>query len=119
MKILCVEDDIDIATLLDNVLSSDGHYVTICHNGEDALALVEKENFNLIFLDLQLPQLSGKEVINSLAQNGLLADNNIVILSAIDMADSEILEFKQKGIKGFLQKPMSLEGIFDVVKKFE
>ncbi len=119
MKILCVEDDIDIATLLDNVLSSDGHYVTICHNGEDALALVEKENFNLIFLDLQLPQLSGKEVINSLAQNGLLADNNIVILSASDMTESEILEFEQKGIKGFLQKPMSLEGIFDVVKKFE
>ncbi len=119
MKILCVEDDIDIATLLDNVLSSDGHYVTICDNGKDALSLVEKENFNLILLDLQLPQLSGKEVINSLAQNGLLADNNIVILSAIDIAESEILEFKQKGIKGFLQKPMSLEGIFDVVKKFE
>ncbi len=119
MKILCVEDDIDIATLLDNVLSSDGHYVTICDNEKDALALVEKENFNLIFLDLQLPQLSGKEVINSLAQNGLLADNNIVILSASDMTESEILEFEQKGIKGFLQKPMSLEGIFDVVKKFE
>jgi len=119
MKILCVEDDVDIATLLDNVLSSEGHYVTICHNGEDALSLIEKENFNLIFLDLQLPGLSGKDVINSLAGNGLIADNNIVILSASDLAQSEISEYEQKGIKGFLQKPMNLEGIFDVVKKFK
>ncbi len=119
MKILCVEDEVDIATLLDNVLTSEGHFVTTCHNGVDALSLIEKENFNLIFLDLQMPQLSGKEVIDSLAKNGLLTHNNIVVLSASDMTESEILEFEQKGIKGFLQKPMSLEGIFDVVKKFE
>lgn len=119
MKILCVDDDVNIAQLLDNILTANGHYVITCHNGVDALSLIEKINFNLILLDLEMPELSGKEVIDSLAEDGLLNDNNIVILSARDMDEPEILEFKQKGVREFLQKPMSVGRILKVVKKFE
>ncbi|MDH3677097.1 MAG: response regulator [Nitrosopumilus sp.] len=119
MKILCVDDDEDIATLLDNVLSSDGHLVTTCHNGVDALSVIKKEDFNLIFLDLQMPGLTGKDVIESLDKDGFLGQNNIVILSANDLAESEILEFTQKGIKEILQKPVRLDSLVEVVKLFE
>jgi len=119
MKILCVDDDVDIATLLDNILSSEGHQVTTCHNGVDALDLITKNDFNLILLDLQMPGLSGKEVIDSLAKDGSLGQNKIVIFSANDLEESEILEYNQKGIKEILQKPINLEGILDLVKKFE
>jgi len=119
MKILCVDDDVDIATLLDNILSSEGHQVTTCHNGVDALDLITKNDFNLILLDLQMPGLSGKEVIDSLDKDGSLGQNKIVIFSANDLGESEILEYNQKGIKEILQKPINLEGILDMVKKFE
>jgi DNA-binding response OmpR family regulator len=119
MKILCVEDDVDIATLLDNVLSGNGHSVTTCHNGADGLSLIEKNDFNLILLDLEMPELSGKDVIDNLEKDDLLSQNNIVILTANDLDESEILEFKKKGISEIFQKPMNLEGILDVVKKFE
>jgi len=119
MKILCVDDDADITTLLDNILSSEGHYVKTCLNGVDALSLITKDEFNLIFLDLQMPGLSGKEVIDSLDRDGLLGQNKIAVFSANDLDESEILKFKQKGIKEILQKPIHLEGILDVVKKFE
>ncbi len=119
MKILCVEDEVDLATLMDNVLSSDGHFVTTCHDGEEALSLITKEEFNLIFLDLEIPKLSGKQVIDSLKNDGLTEINNIVILSANDLEQSEIQEFNQKGIKNYLQKPVSMEEILNEVKKFE
>ena len=119
MKILCVDDDVDIATLLENCLSSEGHQVTTCHNGVDALDLITKNDFNLILLDLQMPGLSGKEVIDSLNKDGSLGQNKIVIFSANDLDESEILKYNQKGIKEILQKPINLEGILDMVKKFE
>jgi CheY-like chemotaxis protein len=119
MKILCVDDDEDIATLLHNILSANGHVVTTSHNGVDALSEIEREDFNLILLDLEMPGLSGKQVIDSLHKDGLLEHNKIVILSANDLSESEILEFKQKGIEEIFQKPMQLERILDVVKKFE
>jgi CheY-like chemotaxis protein len=93
--------------------------VTTSHNGVDALSEIEREDFNLILLDLEMPGLSGKQVIDSLHKDGLLERNEIVILSANDLSESEILEFKQKGIEEIFQKPMQLERILDVVKKFE
>ena len=118
MKILCVEDDVDIATLLDNVLSANGHVVTSCHNGAEALPLILQGEFNLIFLDLQMPEVSGKDVIDSLEKDGQLSLNNIVILTANDLEEAEIREFEKKGITDILQKPMTLEGILEVVKKY-
>ena len=119
MKILCVEDEVDLAILMDNVLSSDGHLITTCHDGEEAISLITKEDFNLIFLDLEIPKLSGKQVIDSLKNDGLVEINNIVILSANDLEESEIQEFNQKGVKNYLQKPVSMDEILKEVKKFE
>ena len=119
MKILCVEDEVDLATLMDNVLSSDGHLITTCHDGEEAISLITKEDFNLIFLDLEIPKLSGKQVIDSLKNDGLSEINNIVILSANDLEESEIREFYQKGVNNYLQKPVSMDEILNEVKKFE
>lgn len=119
MKILCVEDDVDIATLLDNVLSANGHIVTACHSGADALSLIQNQDFNLIFLDLEMPEISGRDVINSLSKDDLLSHNNIVILTANELDEQERSKLEQQGIREILQKPMSLDGIMGVVKKFE
>lgn len=119
MKILCVDDDVDIATLMDNVLSANGHYVTTCNSGADALAAISDNDFNLIFLDLEMPHISGREVIDSLSDSGFLNYNNIVILTANDLEEPEKSKYNNLGIKEVLQKPMSLDGILEVVKKFE
>ena len=119
MKILCVEDDVDIATLMDNVLSASGHYATVCHNGVEAVSLCKSEGFNLIFLDLGIPELSGREVIEKLEKDGFLNDQKIVILTANDLTNEEIQYFNEKGITEILQKPISLEKILESVKKYE
>ena len=119
MKILCVDDDVDITTLLDNVLSANGHKVTICLNGVDAISLIEKEDFNLIFLDLRMPGFSGYDVIDHLDKEEMISHNNLVILSAEYLEDSKTSEYKKKGIKEILQKPIRLELLLEVVKGYE
>ena len=119
MKILCVEDDTDIATLLDNVLSANGHFVTTCSDGVQAIEQIETEEYHLIFLDLGIPELSGNEVIDRLAKDGILERLNIVILSANDLTGAELEDFEKKGIKEILKKPVSLEKILEAVQKFE
>ena len=119
MKILCVEDDLDIATLLDNVLSANGHYVSTCHDGLEAVNQIENEEYNLIFLDLGIPELSGNEVIEKLEQDGFLENQNIIILSANDLTQNELQNYSKKGIKEVLQKPVTLEQILESVNKFE
>ena len=119
MKILCVEDDLDIATLMDNVLSASGHYVSTCHDGLEGVNKIEAEDYNLIFLDLNIPELSGFEVIEKLEKDGYLENLNIVILTANDLSLTELQNFEKKGIKEILQKPVTLEKILESVKKFE
>ena len=46
-------------------------------------------------------------------------DLNIVILSAEDLTKSQIIEFEQKGVKGFMQKPVRIDEILELIKKFE
>ena len=119
MKILCVEDDLDIATLLDNVLSANGHYVSTCHDGLEAVNKIENEEYNLIFLDLGIPELSGNEVIEKLEKDGFLENLNIIILTANDLTQDELQNYSKKGIQELLQKPVTLEKILESVNKFE
>ncbi|MFZ8922945.1 MAG: response regulator [Nitrosopumilaceae archaeon] len=119
MKILCVEDDLDIATLLDNTLSASGHHVSTCNDGLEAVSQIQSGEFNLIFLDLGIPELSGNEVIDRLANDDLLDSLNIVILSANDLTQGEQENFAKKGIKEILKKPVSLEKILQAVERFE
>ena len=48
MNILCVEDEVDIAILLEDLLVAHGHEIKSCHKGSDALPLIEKENFDRV-----------------------------------------------------------------------
>jgi DNA-binding response OmpR family regulator len=119
MNILCVEDEVDIAMLLEDLLTAHGHELTSCHKGSDALPIIKKENFDMVFLDLNLPELSGSEIIDSLAKDDLLGKMNMVILTAKDLEQSEMQELKQKGVKEIMKKPMSVQEILDMVAKFE
>ena len=119
MKILCIEDETDIATLLDDVLVSQGHEVKTCHNGEDGLTMIENEKFDMVFLDLNMPKVSGTQVVDALAKDDLTNDMNIAILTANTLSDSEQLKLKNKGVKEILQKPISVDRMLEIVAKYE
>jgi DNA-binding response OmpR family regulator len=104
-KILVVEDDQRLAKLLVQELAFEGHEVVTVHTGTDALLQSEEGKFDLIVLDLNLPDIDGTEVAERL-QNRIEA--SILMLTA--RAD---IESKVKGLyagaSDYMTKPFSLQ----------
>jgi CheY-like chemotaxis protein len=67
-KILVVDDDEDIAMVLKDRLDSLGYEVIVARDGMQALEAVERETPRLMVLDLEMPRLSGIEVLQRLSQ---------------------------------------------------
>ena len=63
MRILIVDDDLLIRTMLTDYLQGKGHTVLKCASGEEALALFHQNRFDLIFTDLCMPGMSGLELL--------------------------------------------------------
>jgi PAS domain S-box-containing protein len=65
---LVVDDESDVADVLADLLARDGHTVVVCTDGEEALARVRQESFDLVITDLGMPKLSGWEVARTVKQ---------------------------------------------------
>ncbi|MDP3534735.1 MAG: response regulator [Halomonas sp.] len=81
-RILVVEDDKDVATLLSMMLSDAGYRVDIAFNGAEALSVLQNTQYDLVSLDLMLPDTSGLEIIRTLRGHPDTADLPIVVVSA-------------------------------------
>ena len=65
-KILIVDDENDIAELIKDILEDEGYNVTIKNNGTDAIKEVKENNYDIILLDIMMPDISGTEVCASI-----------------------------------------------------
>ena len=127
-KILIVDDNRDILLGLENRIASMGHEPVTAENGKDALRLIEEGDFDLVLLDLELPFLSGLEVlerVRSASHNGRRTEEEtsatytsplIVILTAFATIERAV-QAMQLGAFDFITKPFSADHLTVVVKK--
>ena len=104
-KVLVVEDDLRLATLLRQELTQEGHQVESVHNGTDALTRTAEETFDLVILDLNLPDIDGIEVATRLRQD---SDVSILMLTARGDVTSRV-EGLYAGASDYLTKPFHPE----------
>jgi two-component system OmpR family response regulator len=117
MRILIIDDSFEITDLLVKVLTTVGHEVTSSDNGKEGLAMIKEGKFDLIFLDIAMPDFSGLDVIDSLVQSGRIRDSPIVLFTASSITDSEVAELVKKGIHSCLRKPVRIENLFEKVEE--
>ena len=127
-KILIVDDNRDILLGLENRIASMGHEPVAAENGKDALRLIEEGDFDLVLLDLELPFLSGLEVLErvkhaSHSEQRTDEDTDapyttplIVILTAFGTIERAV-QAMQLGAFDFITKPFSADHLTVVVKK--
>ena len=70
MKILIVDDERAIRNSLKEILGDEGYEVDTAENGAAALAMVDKEKYNVIFCDIKMPEMDGTEVLDKLVADG-------------------------------------------------
>ncbi len=115
MKTLIVEDYPKINQLLAMYARNDGHEVKQVYNGEEALAAVHHEKFDIILLDLMLPGIQGEELIKQIRK---VSDVYIVVLSAkIDIKDR--VDVITLGADDYMIKPFSIEEVMAKLKNVE
>ena len=103
-QILVVEDEKALLKLYKRMLEADGHEVTAVKTGQEALDLTKGEAFDLMFLDIMLPDIRGDKIVEEIRGRG---DETTVILitgfpelqSSIDALDLGIYEILLKPIK--------------------
>ena len=112
-RILVIEDNLDIATLLQSVLGSHGYHVDLA---DDLSALrASREHLpDLILADLLMPRMSGDEAIVHLRESPETRDIPVVLMSAAQDVEQRAAEL---GIAGYLRKPFDLDDLLTVVRR--
>mgnify|MGYP005759170129 FL=1 len=102
-KILVVDDSLTTRTLQKNILTSYGYRVQIATNAPDALIKMQKENFDLVITDNEMPIMSGLEFVKEIRKESKWADIPIIVLTS--MPESKWgKQFKEAGSQAYIQK---------------
>ncbi|AIF82927.1 response regulator with CheY-like receiver, AAA-type ATPase, and DNA-binding domains [Candidatus Nitrososphaera evergladensis SR1] len=117
MRILIIDDSHDITDLLVKVLTTVGHEVASSDNGKEGLVMINDGKFDLVFLDIAMPDFSGLDVIDKLVQSGRIRDSPIVLFTASSITDAEVAELVKKGVHSCLRKPVRIENLFEKVEE--
>ena len=107
-KILIVDDVMSNVLLLKVLLTNEKFAIATASNGRQALEQVEKENPDLVLLDVMMPDMSGFEVAQHLKSNPNTADIPIIFLTALN-STADIVKGFQVGANDFISKPFSKE----------
>ena len=104
-----VEDDTDIHNIIKEILKKENYKIFDAYSGTEALMIVEKENINLILLDLMLPGLNGEEIIKR--------EKNIpiIVISAKTSTEDKV-NVLLEGANDYITKPFKAEELLARVK---
>lgn len=112
MKILLVEDDIEISTMLKNFLMTEKFDVTTAFDGQDACEKFFSDDYSLVLLDLMIPKMNGMAVMSKIRENNTVP---IIIISAKD-TDSDKTLGLGLGADDYITKPFSVTEVLARIK---
>jgi len=115
-KILIVDDDPDIVTMLEDRLQASNYRTVIAQDGVQALELVEQEAPGLMLLDLDMPRLTGIEVLKRLPKVRPTEDLPVIVMTAHASIDAAV-EAMKTGAYDFLTKPLDNDHLLLVISK--
>jgi len=113
MKILIIEDNLRVSSLMKRGLESQGYEIYISEDAEDALVIVERIDFDLIITDIMLPQMNGIELSKLIKQKH--PDLPIIMLTALGTIDEKIEGF-DAGADDYMVKPFEIRELYARIK---
>ncbi len=117
MKILGIDDNQDLLNLCEITLSSEGHEYTAIDNGREGLQAIKDKKFDLVLLDLSMPDFSGVDVIDALVKEGIMDKQKVVIFTASSATEKEYGPLLEKGAHSIIKKPLDVDVLIETVKK--
>ena len=119
-KILVVDDNQDITEMVQAMLESSPYSCVTANTGQQCLDLVKNQKFDLILLDMAMPEMSGVDVLTKLKENNLAQGSKIVLITASPMYTEMDLK-KIRGEYGAIErvkKPFTDTELLAVIEKY-
>jgi len=114
-KILIVDDEIGICEEFRDVLEEDNHKVDFATNGQEAIRKIQEQEFDLVFLDVLMPRMEGREVLEEVKK---ISRVPVAIISGY-MPPNKEKDVMALGAVACFKKPLELKKIRDLVSFIE
>lgn len=114
-KILVVDDDPIIRDMMADILDFEGYSISVARHGQEALKMLRSEEDFLVFLDIMMPGMNGKELCDVLEADPHLRERHIIVLmSAVDNLE----EAASLKIDAVLKKPFVVEDVINTLEPY-
>ena len=116
MEILLAEDNVVNQRLACRLLQKHGHTVTVANNGREAIDWYGRHRFDLILMDIQMPELDGFEATAAIrSQERLLATHTPIVAMTAHAMEGDRTRCLEAGMDGYIAKPVNLKQLVQVL----
>ncbi|MFH0767281.1 MAG: response regulator [Bacillota bacterium] len=112
-KIMVVDNEPDIVDLTRTVLEIGGYQVVPAYSGEECLRKLEKENVDLILLDIMMPGMSGWDVFNRIKRND--EHVKVAFMSVLEISDKRKQVLLEEGLSDYIMKPFDKDTLLNKI----
>lgn len=118
-QLLLVDDSEDMHLLFDVMLKNEKVKIVHCHNGQEAIDLFKSQNFDVIFMDVNMPVLDGIESVKQMRkieENEKKLKHKIIVISA-NQSEDDMKKYQEAGFSFAVSKPINRQKILDAINK--
>ena len=117
MKVLGVDDNPDILSFIQMIVEMMGHQFESASGGQEGLDMIRNNQYDVVFLDLQMPEVTGIDVINALIDEDKIQKQKVIMFTASYIhIDENIKALAEAGHYMILQKPADVEEIMELIE---
>lgn len=115
MRILLIEDEKEICKIYEDTLSSGGYSIVTVYDGDSGYNIAKKGDWDVLLLDIMLPNKDGIEILSQLYSEGLTKERKVIILSNIE--NNEVLKKSQSlgAIKYVIKSEIKPSELLEIV----
>ena len=119
-KILVVDDNEDITEMVQTMLESSAYSCVTANTGQQCLDLVKEQKFDLILLDMAMPEMSGLDVLTKLKENKISRETKVVLVTASPMyTEMDLKKIREDyGAIERVKKPFTDTELLAVIEKY-
>ncbi len=114
-RILHVDDEPDTLEVVKTILEKEGFEVESVESGKGALDKVTLDSFDLILLDIMMPDMSGWDLFTRIGE--IKKGYKVIFLTVLEISESRLKQLKEHGVRDYITKPFDRKELVARVKK--
>jgi len=109
LNILIIDDNEQITKMLTTFLELKKHKCMVANEGKHGLALIHENKYDVVLLDLAMPEFDGYVVIKALESKDMLKNNKIIVFTASTITQDELNQLVSRGVTSYILKPIDID----------